>query len=1081
MNAMFVLTMMAGMAVADKRIDLGEFARAVEYTGDKPETLEVRELDRGIDGWTAWKGEDGQYMIGMEWDEPRDIAETCIEFRHAVANRETIQVQYWQHHWPSDAAGGWAPLDDPFHGKWVTAKADWWAGDRDISFAFVPYNEEQSGDKAPDMRYRRTYRLRFLCGKNELPPVRYLRAYGPNKTVEATFDIQVDGASRLEAPLAVSVVNGYVLTEDRKTTMTTARLATSPANMTLRFFEGDLESPTRTIVTVRSSRDSMEGFSFLPAEAVKYGIIRIPSLGVVVSHRDSEADLQAGLKPGTAVFDRVATEPEQTWERARNEIPVLSKTRHEGGPLYLPLGPPEARQEIAIRYDASFVLDKSALKSGGTDSDRVRWPADRWLIRLISGEPAFDHQTEGNIKQQLLDGHLPIVINTWEAAGIAYKQTSVAGFLDEKHGNVRGDETVVLMSRLEMTNSGPSEAEAVVRLWNEPHEAIVLEDGNILAKGRYENGKLESYDKPRIRFRANAPDGSLKIGPESEQRPDAVLTCQRKLAAGASETMVLAIPFVTIDTDTELTQLAGLDFDKMLDHEAVRWRRIIGNAAKIEVPNQLLNDFYKAQLSHILITADRDVHNGLMVAPAGTFSYNVCLNESCHQIRALEIRGMHDEAQRFLDFAVQGQSSRGLHGRFTDRKGVLHGMPAPNGDYQHFNYNLDHGFVLWMLNEHYRYTRDQEWLSKVASAMVQACDFVTRQRKTGSEANTLGRDDDLWGKGLLPPGHLEDPPEWLWWFAVNAYAYRGMKLTAESLAEIRHPEADRIAKDAEDFGRCLGGSCRESMVRAPVVRLRDGTYIPRQPTRSRLRGRDLGWIRDALYGPVHLMDCFVYPDDSREAEWILRDTEDNVFIGAERGRAVTDYDRQWFSWGGITLQSNLLPNPLVYLRRGQSKHAIRAFFNSLAANVYEDVRTFCEHPIRAYGIGTGPFFKSPDESAFIVWLRHLLIMEQGDELHLLAGVPEAWLAPGKQIVVERAASWYGPIDMKVASQDTPRQIVLELSGPPRPPSAMKLHVRLGRPFKSVTCNGRQTKDFDAKTGVVVLPTSAGRTVVVVSY
>jgi hypothetical protein len=248
-----------------------------------------------------------------------------------------------------------------------------------------------------------------------------------------------------------------------------------------------------------------------------------------------------------------------------------------------------------------------------------------------------------------------------------------------------------------------------------------------------------------------------------------------------------------------------------------------------------------------------------------------------------------------------------------------------------------------------------------------------------------------------------------------------------------------------------------------------------------LRGRDLGWIRDALYGPVHLMDCFVYPDDSREAEWILRDTEDNVFIGAARGRGVTDYEQQWFSWGGITLQSNLLPNPLIYLRRGQSKHAIRAFFNSLAANVYEDVRTFCEHPIKRYGVGTGPFFKSPDESAFIVWLRHLLILEQGDGLHLLAGVPQAWLAPGKEIIVERAASWYGPIDMKVASQDTPRQIRVEIAGPSRSPGTIRLHARVGQPLKSVTVNDKPTKDFDAEKGIVTLPTSGGRTIVVISY
>jgi hypothetical protein len=335
----------------------------------------------------------------------------------------------------------------------------------------------------------------------------------------------------------------------------------------------------------------------------------------------------------------------------------------------------------------------------------------------------------------------------------------------------------------------------------------------------------------------------------------------------------------------------------------------------------------------------------------------------------------------------------------------------------------------------------------------------------------------------LPPGHLEDPPEWLWWFAVNAYACRGMEAAAESLAEIEHPEADRIAADAADFGRELYESCRESMIRAPVVRLRDGTYVPFQPTRSRLRGRDLGWIRDALYGPVHLMDCGVYADDSPEAEWILRDTEDNVFIGGARGRQLEDYDRQWFSWGGITLQSNLLPNPLVYLRRGQPRHAIRAFYNSLAANVYADVRTFCEHPIKRYGWGRGPFFKSPDESAFIVWFRSLLILERGkDELDLLAGVPMPWLAPGKQITIAGAATWFGPIDLHVESSDNPRRIVVELAGPRRnPPRSIRLHLRTPDRLRTVTLNGQPISTFDPDKGIISLPGGTGGAEIIASY
>ena len=272
------------------------------------------------------------------------------------------------------------------------------------------------------------------------------------------------------------------------------------------------------------------------------------------------------------------------------------------------------------------------------------------------------------------------------------------------------------------------------------------------------------------------------------------------------------------------------------------------------------------------------------------------------------------------------------------------------------------------------------------------------------------------------------------------------------------------------------------MIRAPVVRLRDGTYIPYQPTRSRLRGRDLGWIRDSLYGPVHLIDCGIYADDSPEATWILRDAEDNVFIDGQRGRSLKDFEQQWFSWGGITEQSNLLPNRLVYLRRGQAKHAIRAFYNSLAANVYADMRTFCEMPLGNGSFGGGPFFKTPDESAFIVWLRHLLIMETGNNLDLLAGVPLAWFEPGKQIEVRGAATWFGPLDLDLTCTSDPRQISINLAAPRRnPPEAIRLHLRRPELVRALTVNSQPATTFDATKRILALPGSVDRAQIVVSY
>lgn len=1056
------------LAAAPKnpRIDLATFARVVRYEGNSPETLQVRELQRGVDGWTAWKGEDGQYMIGVEWDEPRDLAEVNIEFRHAIADREQIRVQYWRHHWPDIGRGGWASLDDPFHGDWQTVKvADWWAGDRDVTFEFAPYKQEQPGDKAPDVRYRRTYRLRFLIGKEEPPPVRYIRAYSPAKHAETTFEVRIDEKSTIQAPVELSVVNGHLLEQPGGEPVESMEARNAPLRFLVRYAQGDVETQTRTIVTVRDGRAPLRGLSFLPMEAIERGVIRVPALGVTIAHVDSEKDLQVGMRPGMSIMDRVTTEPEQTWERARREIPALKKTTQRPVPLYLPLGPPGARQEIGVSYDGSFFLHATALKVPAADSARLQWPGDgHWRLRLKGGPADFDQSAEGAVKQSLHDGYLPVVVNSWEAGGVSYEQTCVATFLNGDPKELKGDEPIVLLMRLRMKNAGTARATARVELSPDPAETLTISPaGQVLATARAKEGK--AYEQARHRFHVRSQDSTAFALAATPGEATSV-EMRRELAPGEACEVRLALPYITL-SEKEQEQLAKLDFDAVLNHEADRWRAIVSRQATIEVPSALLSDFYRSNLTHILINADRDPFNGTWALPAATYGYNVCLNESCHQIRSLEMRGLHDEARRYLDAIVAGQSSMPLHGRYTDQKGVFHGLPSAKGNYQSFRYNLDHGFALWMLGEHYRFTRDKEWLRKNADALIAACDSVVRQRKRPEESDTLGVSDQRWGEGLLPPGHLEDPPEWLWWFAVNAYAARGMNAAADALTEVGHPEAARIRRAAQAYTDHLRESCRESMVRAPVVRLRDGTYVPHQPTRSRLRGRDLGWIRDVLYGPIHLMDCGVYEDESPEAEWILRDTEDNVFIGEDRGRKLTDFDSQWFSWGGITLQSNLLPNPLVYIRRNQPKHAIRAFYNSLAANVYEDVRTFTEHPIQSYGIGQGPFFKTPDESAFIVWLRSLLICENGDTLEVLPAVPMEWLAEGKKITVKGAATWFGPMDLAVSC--TGDQMDITLQAPTRnPPRALRLHVRRPDSVKTIVLNGTPVAEASMTSGAVIM-------------
>lgn len=1069
-NLLILLIIVATRAgAAPARIDLVPFGRVVLFAGNTPETLEASTLMRSPEGWTAGKDVEGKYLIGLTWDEPRDVAEIELEFQDAFPDRDRLQIQYFYKNWPNQDVGGWAPIDDPFHGQWKTIPLqNAWFGDRSVTLPFASMNTEPDREVWHGLRYRRTYHLRVLFGTNAPPPITAIHAYGLQPAVEREFELSLTPRSSIRAPLDVSIVNGELI-NPRGEMVHSLALASAAERLRVRFLRVDVDTPTRSVVTIRSAADPLNGFSFLPQEVQSRGVITVPELGATVRCSDASPVGAAALVPGMSITDRVEREPEATFARARREIPVLNKSGQRERPMYQPLGPPDARQEIAVNHDGSIFLHKSALKSEGADSKRLRWPADAWYLHLNTGDPSFDPSREGVVKQRLLAGHLPIVINSWETGGVSYEQTCVATFLAGEPTAIKGDEMVVLLSRIVMSNVIHTAAQASVRLQTEPGEQLAANHGHVSAKA-LRGDKGETYPEPRYRFYFRADGGNATAKNLSGDSSATTMAAQWQLAPGESRTVELRVPFVTLDTAVEREQIAALDFDRVLAVESGRWRKIIAQAATFEVPDPLLTDFYKASLAHVLITGDRDPLSGWSTLSAGTLLYGLYLNEASHQIRSLEMRGLHDAARNYLDAFVAGQSAGKMVGRFTDATGALRYVQLGTPDKPELagsHYNLDHGFGLWMLNEHFRFTRDRPWLTKTAPAMIAACDFITRQRQQPAGVDLLDTADVRWGIGLMPPGHLEDPPEWHRWFAVNAYAVRGMLATAESLQEIGYPEAGRIDREANNFLKTLRDSCREAMVRAPVVRLRDGTYVPHQPTRSRLRGRDVGWVREALYGPVHLIDCGIYADDSPEAGWILRDAEDNVFVGAERGRALTDFDSQWFSWGGITIQANLLPNPLVYLRRGQPKLAIRAFYNALATFCYEDVRTFCEHPVDFLGLGEGPFYKSADESAFIAWFRSLLICENGRDLELLPAVPLEWLADGKEIKIRDAATWFGPMNLHVACRGMRMDITLELPTRNAPREA-RLHLRRPGNVQQVYVNGRAATAAELEAGVMML-------------
>jgi len=1026
------------------------------------------------------------------------------------------------------ARRGWIGVDDPWHGEWVTVRAARTVSNSCCEFVFDPIDLGEVGRQggadqlveAADYlaRFRRTLKIRVVAGGEELPRITCMHAYSDARWAEGVIDVRfvagVEGGSDWSG--RADAYNGEIVrvegldfgSQDAVTADGGWRCSVTDdgnpkgVRLFVRYAQVGTESCDRTLVTLCTSQRS---FTFLVTDLDR-GPIYIPDYGVYVTWQGTDISLaefeSKVAEARDAIYDRVTDEPEQSLTRAMKEIPALDVTKQAPFGLYCPLGVEAGRQEFALRYNGELFVDKRFIKISGRDAAKLLYPGHQLRFRFGTGDPADFRERRDGTRQSVLGGWMPIVISQWLDREIEFIETAFAALVDGPMvgpDELTGDEDVVSLIQFKIRNT--THGCKNTRLWIviAPQERVEIRNEKVVAVGRVvpdvsvgRQWRIDDYESDYLRCTidtagrgellavgySGGQSGSVAGFDLAVQVPDNVrasvseavptaVAYDLTLEGGESHTITLAVPFVTYVDPAEWERVAALDFDAKLDDVVSYWEAYVGSGGLMELPDTLLTDFHKASRGHIAIAVDKEPANGLFSVPAATWAYGVCANEACWQITMLDQAGHHDRAEAYLENFIQTQGTTPLDGLFQSAEGVMQGNDLDNGAPRRsgFSYNLDPGFIMECLADHYRLTGDKVWLDRVTPNLLAACEFVIRERTATKVVGPEGEKDRAWG--LLPVGHLEDNPEWRHWFAVNAHAYGGMHDIASILAATNHPEADRLLAEAEAFRQDIRTAVYRAMVESPVVQLLDGTYVPHVPTRTGIRGRELGWFREVAYGAIQLLEGDVYDPCEEEMTWVLKDSEDNLFVTREWGRPV-DLEKFWFSHGGVTIQANLTDLGIDYLRRGQIEHGLRALFNNFGASLYPDVRVFTEHPVVELGHGVGPFYKTSDEAKALVWLRAFLLWEEDNALHLAKGAPRSWFAPGQSFGLRGMASHFGPVTYRIESSEEEVTAQIELDAD-RKPGVLVLHVRQpagGGVIRAVEVNGKLPADFDASTETV---------------
>ena len=1043
---------------------------SVVYSGSK--SLNKPNVGDVIDIARFGRKLSGKDFVGIQWDNPRDVYEVRVKGIDQQMS-ESLRLEWWGSVWPDNGSGGWMRLDDPWNGQWVRIDAKPELKDQ-LVFKIPPLSKEEwdralKSDQYPDRKapvFRRTLKVRIVTKAENIPNQAELMILGSSRWREASFDIETRLSHDGTVTCRCEIANGILTklqslppprsVETNGTQWKIRGVAGSSTGVRIKIIYADnedLNSNDSTRVTIRfGETPHSTGFSFVPQDVLKEGVMRLPVFSTLVSETSCGATLTADSTPPAnywtkPVRRRLLEHPEMTRTKAMTGIPRLSP------PQWVPLGVPSARQEFFVGPNGDWMIWALSLN---TDNGR---DAKRWSFKKNFGkerqwdklyamldtrtEPKFDGTDREKTRRWLEDGHLPLIHVEWHNGPLRYHHALFTTILLGDYGDDvtrRGDETVVLLSKLQVTNTGDTPQVATLNLRYSSNLPIALHDDGIISvqpadaagatEGLFPVRGLISTDKS---VGGGVDEWTTQAG--NDPACSSILRWQQTLEPRQTRSIYFKTLFVELLDAKEVARLKTISFEQDVQKVLSYWRNRIAKGMQIDVPDDAINNFYKANIWHNVITTDRDPETGLYNQGVATVRYRVFANETVMVARSMDMRGEHVEAERFLEPMLHYQGNEPLKGRFSTKEGVFHGA----GEYTHGEYAMNHGFVLWGAADHYLMTRDRAYLERLAPKLIKGCDFLISERALTMSAAGSPR---LPIHGLCPASSLEDVVEYQYWFATNAYFYKGMKRVAQALADIDHPDAQRLEQEAEKYRCDIEANAREAATKAAVVQLLDGNFIPYVPSRVfQWRHLTEGWIREALYCALHLATTEVVPYNDPLMTWMLDDLEDNIFFSSQSGYNVKDYEHRWFERGALTLQPCLLDTPIVYIARDEISAALRAFWNTYALLIYPDTQCFSEWAPR-FGAGGGPIYKTSDESRFIMWLRQLLIWENGDQLWFGRAIPREWLEDGKAIRIVDAPTVFGIAGMVIHSELNKGRICATVYIPKRnPPAEAWLRLR----------------------------------------
>jgi hypothetical protein len=721
------------------------------------------------------------------------------------------------------------------------------------------------------------------------------------------------------------------------------------------------------------------------------------------------------------------------------------------------LGCKDHPDEFGVMWNGNLTLASPALIDGDLRMFKDRKDESLQVSFSFGDKPDFQgrDREDGSAEPSLAEGYLPMTQVKIRKNDVVLKQEAFVSSSDGTCLVGAWNDPVFLRVRFTVLEAG--KGSSPIHLWaqfarNHTHYAMrevsnvriqfvaplyprtLQQSGNALQDSR---GLVLMASPQGFKFHQELPAALDSIAARESQLDRNV--CEFTLQRSVGSSVELVLPFVATAPD-KVAAVRPQGFPEAHQSVAKSWKSEISRGMQIEVPEEPLNNLWRFNVPLSFMTAD-SYPNGDHILKTASHGYEA-LWTTPNSINMVDLirRGYFEEVAAYiaplLDMSRQ-QAVPNTGVSFSSSRGFL-GSPS---DYMAINWVTDNGAALWAASEYYLMSRDEKFLARSLPAMLESLEWIARERgrtklRGGSAA------------GLMPAGRFTDAENQANFFWNDAWTYRGLSSVCRVLDAIGHKDAARWAGERDEYRSMFRKTFAEQVQRTNRWQDKSGAWLQFIPFR-------LGQVamEDPQYfyldaGPMMLGVAGLIDPKDETMTWAMKWL-------TEGPNSAGDPDWQdWTRPASLRYEmSSLEPcySWNIHLRflRGEREKFLEGVYSLAAGSVTRRYLGGYEH---RNGIQALPV----TNSALDTHLRNMLVIEDegGQGLELLRNSPSAWLRPEKRIRVDRAQTWFGPLNFRVTSSAA--RVEAEIETPARKaPQWIRIYLNHpeGKALRSVTVNG----------------------------